>query len=671
MSLLQRGLMFVLAAGTLAIPSSVPPETRAGGRAAVTVDPQTVSVYTPTDKEFYLTESQVDFIRPGLKVAIGAVTDMASGKKPSVEVTLTDDLNQPLDRLGATTPGVVSVRFVPAVFDAASNYYTNLLVSGANSQPTRDNTGTWTDLGSGKYKYTFAATLPTFDNTKPMTLFVGASRNMVDYLGKTYYVQAFKDFVPSTNAAATTWNVMGLAKCNACHDPLALHGGNYRDIKTCVLCHNANNMKGSLAEFNNGFWHAIHSSNNEGIGEITYPQTYLQNCDACHDPKAPQGTTYLTKPSRMACGTCHAGVNFATGEGHSEGKIVQTDDTKCAECHQPDSGQEFDASIKGTHVLPTESKQLKGLKAEIVSVTKTAPGENPVVTFKLTENDGKILDPKPFGSNVNVLLAGPTTDYTLWPNVRERADGATFNGTLAVYTMKWKVPADATGTYTFSMEVRRSVTLNAGTPRQLSVNECAFNPLFNAAVTGAVVARRNVVNQTLCLKCHDTLPLHGGQRLNVQECILCHNPNGDDSSRRPAATAGKPESIQMARMIHRIHSGEELTQDYTVYGFFTPPNPPNPVGFNEVTYPGDRRNCTACHTSAATANIPAKPGLANVITQRDYFTPQGPATAACLGCHDTRDAEAHAYLNTAVFGEACGACHGATSEWSVTKVHAR
>ena len=105
MSLLQRGLMFVLAAGTLAIPSSVPPETRAGGRAAVTVDPQTVSVYTPADKEYYLTESQMDFIRPGLKVTIGAVTDMAPGKKPSVEVTMTDDLNQPLDRTGGDDAG--------------------------------------------------------------------------------------------------------------------------------------------------------------------------------------------------------------------------------------------------------------------------------------------------------------------------------------------------------------------------------------------------------------------------------------------------------------------------------------------------------------------------------------------------------------------------------------
>ncbi|MHB8799165.1 MAG: OmcA/MtrC family decaheme c-type cytochrome [Thermoanaerobaculia bacterium] len=655
MSLLQRGLMFVLAAGTLAIPSSVPLDTRAGGRAAAPVEPQTVSVYTPEEKEFYLDESQLDFIRPGLKVAIGAITDLAPGKKPNVEVTLTDNLNQPLDRLGGTTPGTVAVRFIPAVFDPETNYYTNLIVSNGMPTADRGTGGTWESLGNGKYKYTFAAVLANFDATKPMTLFVGASRDMRDYIGKRYFVNVFKDLVPATGAAATTWNVMATAKCNACHDPLSLHGGNYIEMKACATCHNANNMKGDLAEYDQGFWHEIHSSNASDIGDITYPQYYLNNCEACHDSKAAQGTVFLTKPSRSACGGCHADVDFAAGVGHP----AQADDSACANCHQPDSGVEFDASVKGAHVLPLESKQLKGLKAEILSVTNTAPGQNPIVTFKLSDSTGA-LDPKPFGSNANVLLAGPTTDYATWPNIRESVANATFNGTNAVYTMKWKVPEDFKGTITYSMDVRRSVTVNG-----ITFNEGAFNPIYNAAATGTVVPRRNVVSQAKCLACHDWLPLHGGQRLAVAECLLCHNPNGDDSSRRPAAN-GPAESIQMARMIHRIHSGEELTQDYTVYGYGGTPH-----NYNEVLYPGDRRNCTACHASAGTADLPAPKGTLNVQTPRDYFTPQGPGTAACLGCHDTRDAAAHAYLNTAVFGEACGACHGANSEWSVTKVHAR
>ncbi|MBP7677662.1 MAG: OmcA/MtrC family decaheme c-type cytochrome [Thermoanaerobaculia bacterium] len=654
MSLLQRGLMFVLAAGTLAIPSSVPPDTRAGGRAAAPVEPQTVSVYTPADKEFYLTEDQMDFIRPGFKVVFGTVTDMAPGKKPSVEVTLLDQFDQPLDRLGGKTPGVISLRFIPAVWDPATGYYDDL-INSSNGYPSRDNTGKWEDLGNGKYKYTFAATMPNFDVNKPMTLAVTGNRNMVDYLGKSYYVNTFKDFVPATGAAATTWAVTTTAKCNACHDPIVGHGSNYREAKTCALCHNKNDMAGDNQPYDMGIWHRIHSSNLEDVGDIHYPQYYLNNCEACHDSKQPQGTVYLTKPGANSCGGCHADIDFAAGVGHP----AQANDSACANCHQPDSGVEFDASVKGAHTLLLESKQLKGLKAEILSVTNTAPGQNPIVTFKLSDSTG-VLDPKPFGSNANVLLAGPTTDYATWPNIRESVANAVFNGTNAVYTMKWKVPEDFKGTITYSMDVRRSVTVNGRT-----FNEGAFNPIFNAAATGSVVPRRNVVSQAKCLACHDWLPLHGGQRLAVAECLLCHAPNGDDASRRPAAN-GPAESVQMARMIHRIHAGAELTQEYTIYGYGG-----TPYNFNGVHYPGDLRNCTFCHTSAGTANLPAPKGTLNVITMRDYFTPQGPGTAACLGCHDTRDAAAHAYLNTAVFGEACGACHGANSEWSVTKVHAR
>jgi hypothetical protein len=77
-----------------------------------------------------------------------------------------------------------------------------------------------------------------------------------------------------------------------------------------------------------------------------------------------------------------------------------------------------------------------------------------------------------------------------------------------------------------------------------------------------------------------------------------------------------------------------------------------------------------CHTSTGYL-IPLPTGIDSVTTLRDYFTPQGPATAACLGCHDLRDNAAHAYLNTAPFGEACASCHGAGLEYGVDKVHAR
>jgi len=100
--------------------------------------------------------------------------------------------------------------------------------------------------------------------------------------------------------------------------------------------------------------------------------------------------------------------------------------------------------------------------------------------------------------------------------------------------------------------------------------------------------------------------------------------------------------------------------------------------FNDVTFPGDRRNCLKCHVSAATYTLPLPLTNAPVITQRDFFSPMGSATAACTGCHDSRDVVAHAFINTAFFpksptvpAEACGTCHGPGAELAVDKVHAR
>ena len=147
--------------------------------------------------------------------------------------------------------------------------------------------------------------------------------------------------------------------------------------------------------------------------------------------------------------------------------------------------------------------------------------------------------------------------------------------------------------------------------------------------------------------------------------MICHNPNHKD--RNPDGT---PESGAFKRMIHRIHTGEDLTQDYTIWGG-------SPTNFNGVRFPGDRRDCLTCHVNTAAYSLPVTPDAIPVVTLRDYFSPQGPGTAACLGCHDNRDAAAHAFLNTVNFPgasgptEACGTCHGTGADWAVEKVHAR
>jgi OmcA/MtrC family decaheme c-type cytochrome len=302
-------------------------------------------------------------------------------------------------------------------------------------------------------------------------------------------------------------------------------------------------------------------------------------------------------------------------------------------------------------------------------VTNTAPGQRPTVQFRITESSGAVVSPATFGSNLNLLMGGPTTDYDRQP-FREQASGATFNGDTATYTFTNPIPANAVGTWTFSIECRRTVVLNpAPSPEEAEFTEGAVNDIFYAAVTDpAPVPRRAIVDLANCNTCHDRLTFHGGQRLQAAECVLCHNPNADDSRYRTEQIGGLPaESIDFKRMIHRIHTGEDLTRDFTIIGRNGAVH-----DFNEIRYPGDRRDCTSCHVNDAW-NVPevTQAGRLPTITMRDWYTPQQPNSAACLGCHDSQSAAAHAFVNTAPFGEACAACHGVNAEFAVEKVHAR
>jgi len=664
------------------------------------------AAYASSQKETFLAPDQLTYVRPGLNLKIASVTNFAAGQKPVVEFFITDDLKGPLDRNGLVTPGVCSFRFIPALWNPATRRYLNYI--GYNSDPTknanpsRDNTGTYQDLEVGHYKYTFANALPaTMDATKPHTLAAMGSRNTTDIIGKQYYaVPQYLDFIPSTNAAATTFNAMTVARCNQCHDPIAPHGGNYRDIKTCVLCHNPNNMTG-LIQITAGeppeqrsrydgqiFFHAIHAGKDlEVAPDITYPQD-IRNCATCHDPAAVGGASWYTYPSTAACGSCHNDVNFTTGANHAAGPAA---DGSCATCHQPQGSVEWDAGIKNAHIVPLHSSQLKGYKASIISVTNVGPGKKPVVTFKLQNGDNTPIDPGYFkvaaNGTINIILGGPTSDYTnpgelaAGQPFREPMQTATYNAAdgTAVYTFTEAIPAAAKGTYAFSIETRRAYTLNPA-PKQgpTAVNEGAPNQVFYAAVTGTtVVPRRTVVQLTKCNACHQDLNVtfsHGNQRITIEHCVICHNPQGSDIGRRPADGSANPgESIEFARMIHRIHTGNNLEQDFTVYGFGGAVST-----FNDVGYPGDRRNCLACHVNAATYTLPLPITNQPVVTDRDFFSPMGSATAACTGCHDSRDVVSHAFINTSFFpknptvpAEACATCHGTGADLDVVKVHAR
>ncbi len=697
MKSLRGALVMAMTAGALVIlPMSNTRVTHVVSRAGAAQSSDPKTIYAPQQKEFWLSADEFGYIRPGLKITVNSIT-IPDNRKPVVDVTYTDDLGQPLDRAGLITAGPISMSFILAWWDPVSQNYTSYTTRVQTSpithvsatQASADSGGHFTDLDIGHSIYTFGTTLPAdYSTTATTTLGIYATRNMAGIQDKNYYSNVEDDFVPSGAPVTQVWDMIANSACNSCHNPLAAHGGSRQDVKLCALCHSPQTTDpdtGNTVDLK-VMIHKIHDAVNLpsvnagipyqiiGFGQsvndfstVTFPQD-IRNCATCHAAPATQASYWYTYPTQAACGSCHDDINWQTGENHPGGP--QPDNSACATCHIPQGSREWDASVQGAHTVPYNSTQLQGINSTIVAVSNTAPGQNPTIQFQLTKNDGTPIAPSYFGTGkvLAVLMGGPTTDYAVNPNnYRENANGATFDGTTATYTFTHPIPQDATGTWAFSLEARQVVNLDPHPSNELTYEEATYNPVYYAPVTDATAQpRRIVVDLANCDKCHNKLMLHGNLRQNTQMCVICHNPNENDAARRPADQA-PPESVDMKRMIHRIHTGELLTQQYTIYGFGGTAN-----NFNDVLYPGDRRDCLQCHapdTQQVLEDPP--PGLLPTVTLRDWYTPMQHYAAACLGCHDTKPAAAHAFSMTAPFGEACAACHGADAEFAVDKVHAR
>ncbi len=126
---------------------------------------------------------------------------------------------------------------------------------------------------------------------------------------------------------------------------------------------------------------------------------------------------------------------------------------------------------------------------------------------------------------------------------------------------------------------------------------------------------RKMADVSSCNSCHEKLALHGGGRVDVQYCVMCHNPGTTD--------ANSGNVLTMATMVHKLHSGRLLHskaaaggENYAIWGYRDSKH-----DYTEVGFPQDLRNCTKCHSGAN----PATPQGDNWKTR--------PSKEACLTCH--------------------------------------
>ncbi len=641
--------------------------------------------FTAADKAFYADPNLINFVRPGLVFKILSA-EVGQDGTIKARFKITDPKGLPLDRDGVTTPGAVSTSLIAAYIPKGKTQYVAYTTRTQGPSPITgktaiqagaDSGGTYEKVADGEYIYTFKTKAPAgYDRTATHTIGLYGNRNLSEFeLGVNLADTTF-NFVPDGSKVVDVRDVVKTATCNKCHQDLAAHGETGRkSMEVCVLCHTPQtvdpdtgrsvdmvemthkiHMGAALPSVKAGTPYVI-IGNRQSVNDyshVVFPAD-TRNCVHCHEAPATQAENYL-KPNRVACGSCHDNVNFATGENHVD--LPQVSDNQCATCHIPEGEIEFDASIKGAHMRPTFSSYLPGTVFGIIKVDDGMAGKKPTVTFSIKDKKGNPILPSEM-TRLSLILTGPNSDYP-GGYVRDDARKATGSGGTYTWTFSAGIPADAKGSYTVAIEGYRNIVLLPGTKKEQTARDAGLNTQKYFSVDGSPVeARRTVVSTANCNKCHAFLSFHGGNRNTVEQCGICHNPNA-------TAASGKPEdklpnvSIDFRLMIHKIHTGEELGGDYLI----------GDTNFNEVLYPGDRRNCAACHVNNS-QQLPLGSKLLPVNDPSGLLSPMGPETAACTSCHTSVAAASHALVNTSRLGESCSACHGAGREFSVDRSHAR
>jgi len=216
------------------------------------------------------------------------------------------------------------------------------------------------------------------------------------------------------------------------------------------------------------------------------------------------------------------------------------------------------------------------------------------------------------------------------------------------YTFNKDITKDPNVVYTATLTHRVGFEIRG--LAQANNADYTFQP-STGATTG--IFAREIIETATCNNCHSMLSAHGGARVEVQYCVMCHSPGTTDPY--------SGNSLDMKVMVHKIHTGNGLPTIQTASGTNTTPTlglgywivgfRQSLNNFNTVVFPQDTRNCTTCHAQ----NIPAATEAAN------YYSV--PTMAACGACHDNVNFATGANHSTNIVANdtQCTTCHGPTS----------
>ena len=448
-------------------------------------------------------------------------------------------------------------------------------------------------------------------------------------------VNGIYDFIPATGktvtASDTQREVVSVDSCNQCHGKLTLHGARV-ETRYCVTCHTDQRRYGrtNTASTNLAFPALTETATvNATTGFTSYsyaPDMYVadgetlgdfprlihkmhqghslvkqnyeyanvafnlkafsmlddgqRSCRKCHDnTKAAQADNWKNLPSRIACGACHDGINFATGtgttlSGAATGHVGGAQpDTRCALCHDATNIPVYHETTDITKHNPTIPAGLVTFTYEIESATVDAATNNVTIKFRINRdgtavtllapaagrttsltgysgspgfllawampqdgittpidfNNINAAVPSAFGTALGSEIKGDARSVPLVSNTALTTLGLLDTNNAANGSISGPDAAGfytatllGTGSYAFPVGAKmRTVGLQSGYTQSAGTNGIAANTARNAiSVTKTVTgdtARRQVIDPAKCTNCHEWLKLHGGSRVLAPE----------------------------------------------------------------------------------------------------------------------------------------------------------
>ena len=366
----------------------------------------------------------------------------------------------------------------------------------------------------------------------------------------------------------------------------------------------------------------------------------------------------------VSVGGCSSGSNGATGATGATGAPGPTGPPGTgggAFAHDIGVARTITATITGVsggstptvsfYLVDENGRGLTGLQASTVSfaIARLTPGNNGA-SSSWQSYVNTIEQPGTgawWGTSATrqATVESATTTGAVLTDHKDGTYSYKFAQDLGAYT-----PADATGpavAYDGTLTHRVGLEIRGTTATPTNNAVYTWQP-STGATTG--IFTRAIASDRECFACHDKFAMHGGPRIDVEYCTICHNPGTTD--------AQSGNTLDLKVMVHKLHSGSTLPTvvaagstapaqgvGYTIWGYM------NFVSnFNTVVYPQDTRNCTTCHN----ASDPATPDAGNYASV--------PNIEACGACHDNVNFTTGANHSAANLGglsdSDCVTCHG-------------